>query len=253
MPSAGSSTSDPAVLADRIGYGSPHELLAQALVHRSYSYENGGLPTNERLEFLGDAVLGLVVTQEIYERFPAHSEGDLARLRSAIVSAAALAEVAREIGLGEHLRLGKGEVSSGGRDKSSILADGLEAIIGACYLEHGERAAAVLVHRLIDPAIDRAVESGAGRDWKTALQELVAAHGLGAVEYRIEATGPDHAPEFTATVVVAGRPLGTGVGRSKKAAEQLAARHSHPLLDPVSGQIAPHESAVSAPAPAPGD
>ena len=241
MPSAGSSTSDPAVLAERIGYASPYGLLAQALVHRSYAYENGGIPTNERLEFLGDAVLGLVVTEEIYRRFPDHSEGDLARLRSAIVSAAALAEVAREIGLGDHLQLGKGELSSGGRDKSSILADGLEAIIGACYLEHGSRASADLVHRLVDPAIDRAVESGSGRDWKTALQELVSALGLGSPDYRVVATGPDHAPEFTATVVVAGAELGQGVGRSKKIAEQVAARLSHPLLSamqPVTAELA---------------
>lgn len=202
------------------------ELLALALTHRSYAYENGGLPPNERLEFLGDAVLGLVVTDRLYHEHPDLPEGQLAKLRSSVVNMHALARVARELGeggLGAHLLLGRGEELTGGRDKDSILADGLEALIGAVYLQHGIQTATTLVHRLFDRLLVEAPQRGAGLDWKTSLQELTAATALGVPEYRVVEQGPDHRKEFTATVVVCGQSHGAGVGRTKKEAEQKAA------------------------------
>ena len=148
------------------------QLLTQALTHRSFAYENGGLPTNERLEFLGDSVLGLVVTDTLYQRHPELHEGQLAKLRAAVVNMRALASVARRLDLGAYLLLGRGELTTGGRDKSSILADCLEALIGATYCEHGIGAASQLVHHLIDPLLDASETMGAGLDWKTSLQEL---------------------------------------------------------------------------------
>jgi ribonuclease-3 len=201
-------------------------LLTLALTHRSYAYENGGLPPNERLEFLGDAVLGLVVTDHLYRTHPELAEGQLAKLRASVVNMHALAEVARllgEGGLGAHLLLGKGEELTGGRDKASILADGLEAVIGAVYLQHGVDTARKLVHRLFDELLARAPRLGAGLDWKTSLQELTASAGLGVPEYRVREAGPDHRKEFTAIVLVNGDELGTGDGRTKKEAEQKAA------------------------------
>jgi ribonuclease-3 len=205
----------------------PADGMELAVTHRSFAYENGGLPTNERLEFLGDSVLGLVVTESLYLRYPDVAEGHLAKMRAAIVNARALAEVARSLGLGEHLRLGRGEEITGGRDKSSILADTLEAVIGAVYLEHGLAIAEDLVHRLFDPLVDRAATLGAGLDWKTSLQELTAAHELGAPEYSVEESGPDHAKAFRALVVIAGQAWGEGEGRSKKEAEQHAAEAAY--------------------------
>lgn len=199
------------------------EVLGRALVHRSFSYENGALPTNERLEFLGDAVLGLVVTDALYRTYPDLAEGQLAKLRAAVVNMRALAGVARHYGLGQHVLLGRGEEATGGRDKDSILADTLEAVIGACYLSAGIDASRGLVHRLIDPLIEVAAELGAGLDWKTSLQELTAAHNLGVPSYVLTGAGPDHAKTFTAVAIVDGRELGSGSGRSKKAAEQEAA------------------------------
>ncbi|HEX7267160.1 MAG TPA: ribonuclease III, partial [Streptosporangiaceae bacterium] len=147
-------------------------LLDRALTHRSFAYENGGLPTNERLEFLGDAVLGLVVTDALFREYPDLPEGHLAKLRAAVVNMRALADVARGLHLGDYVRLGRGEEGTGGRDKASILADTLEAVIGAVYIERGLDAADVLVHRLFDPVIARSARLGAGLDWKTSLQEL---------------------------------------------------------------------------------
>jgi len=199
-------------------------LLELALTHRSYAYENGGLPTNERLEFLGDAVLGLVVTEALFRRHQGLPEGELAKLRAAVVNSRALASVARGLGLGRHLRLGRGEHSSGGQDKSSILADTLEALIGAVYLDSGFAGAAILVHRLFDPLLDSVVDLGAGLDWKSSLQELAAEHELGAPEYLLDESGPDHAKSFTARVRMAADIYGHGSGRSKKEAEQRAAQ-----------------------------
>lgn len=229
----------------RVALGDPPldpELLELALTHRSYAYEHGGLPTNERLEFLGDSVLGVVVTETLYRTHPDLSEGRLAKLRAAVVNARALADVARTIGLGAHIRLGKGEESTGGREKASILSDTVEALIGAVYLSGGADgdttpgnpagflSAAALVHRLFDPLLEAAADLGAGLDWKTSLQELCAVHELGVPEYVIEDEGPDHAKTFTARVRVGDRLHGHGTGRSKKEAEQQAAETAYRTL-----------------------
>jgi ribonuclease III len=219
-------TVDRRPLLDALGIELPPDLLTIALTHRSYSYENGGLPTNERLEFLGDSVLGLTITEELYHRHPQRSEGDLAKLRASIVNTQALADVGRRLsdrGLGGYLLLGKGEENSGGADKSSILADGVESLLGAIYLEHGAAVAREVILRLFAGLLDTAPTLGAGLDWKSSLQELTAARGLGAPSYVVTSTGPDHDKEFTATVVVAGRDYGTGVGKTKKEAELKAA------------------------------
>jgi ribonuclease-3 len=199
------------------------ELLERALTHRSFAYENGGLPTNERLEFLGDSVLGLIVTDTLFRQYPDLPEGQLAKLRAAVVNMRALAGVARGLRLGDYVRLGKGEEGTGGRDKSSILADTLEAVLGAVYLDCGLHEADALVHRLFDPVIARSARLGAGLDWKTSLQELTAAEILGVPEYHVDESGPDHQKSFRASVRIAGRTYGEGEGRSKKEAEQQAA------------------------------
>jgi ribonuclease-3 len=201
-------------------------LLERALTHRSYAYEHGGLPTNERLEFLGDAVLGLVVTDLLFREHPDLAEGALAKLRASVVSTRALAGVARELGLGRWMRLGRGEEVTGGRDKPSILADTMEAVIGAVYLERGVDAAAGVVRRLFGALMESAATGGAASDWKTALQELTAAHGLGVPDYLIADSGPDHAKSFTAQAMVAGLARGSGAGSSKKEAEQQAAEEA---------------------------
>lgn len=198
-------------------------ILERALTHRSYAYENGGLPTNERLEFLGDSVLGLVVTDTLFRNHPDLPEGQLAKLRAAVVNMRALADVARTLDLGKYLRLGRGEEGTGGRDKSSILADTLEALIGTVYVDKGLDEAFRVVHLLFDPLITRSASLGAGLDWKTSLQELTAAETLGVPEYHVNESGPDHAKSFAAVVRVGGREYGKGAGRSKKEAEQQAA------------------------------
>ncbi|MFT6564304.1 MAG: ribonuclease-3 [Actinomycetes bacterium] len=194
-----------------------------ALTHRSFAYEHGGLPTNERLEFLGDSVLGLIVTDALFRAHASEPEGQLARMRAAVVNARSLAEVARTIGLGQYIRLGKGESATGGSDKSSILADTMEAVIGAVYVESGLDAARALVHRLFDPVMADAAELGAGLDWKSSLQELAAVKTLGPPEYRVDQSGPPHDRLFEAAVSVSGRVFGPGRGRSKKEAEHIAA------------------------------
>jgi ribonuclease-3 len=215
----------------RAALGDPEldpELLERALTHRSYAYENGGLPTNERLEFLGDSVLGVVVTETLYRTHPDLSEGRLAKLRAAVVNARALAEVGRTIGVGEHVMLGRGEEATGGREKASILSDTVEAVIGAVHLSGGGfETSAVVVHRLFDPLIEAASAMGAGLDWKTSLQELSAEHGLGVPEYVIADEGPDHMKTFTAQVRVGANLYGNGLGRSKKEAEQAAAETAY--------------------------
>src|SRR3954463_1701276 len=159
-------------LIGQLGGELPDDLVERAVTHRSYAYENGGLPTNERLEFLGDSGLGLVVTEELVRRHPGLPEGQLAKLRAAVVNSRALAEVGRELGLGQFLRLGRGEEASGGRDKSSILADAVEALIGAVYLDQGtERTRTFVLDRFAD-LVDGSARLGAGLDWKTSLQEL---------------------------------------------------------------------------------
>nr|WP_231121598.1 ribonuclease III [Motilibacter peucedani] len=217
-------------MARRLGVPFAPETLELALTHRSYAYEQGGLPTNERLEFLGDAVLGLVVTDTLYRLHPDLPEGQLAKLRAAVVNSRALAEVARRLELGRHVRLGRGEETTGGRDKSSILADLVEALIGAAYVDRGLEEATALVHRLVDDLVEQAAALGAGLDWKTSLQEMTAALGAGPPQYRITSTGPDHAKTFAASVVVDGEVRGEGSGRSKKEAEQQAASAAWAVL-----------------------
>lgn len=213
-----------AQLKARLGLPVDSQLLGRALTHRSYAYENGGLPTNERLEFLGDSVLGLVVTDALFHRHPELSEGQLAKLRAAVVNMRALADVGRALDLGRYVRLGRGEEATGGRDKSSILADTVEALIGAVYLDSGLDAASTLVHNLVDDLIVASATLGAGLDWKTSLQELTSQAMLGVPEYHVSETGPDHEKLFTAAAVVAGRVQGVGQGRSKKEAEAQAAQ-----------------------------
>jgi ribonuclease-3 len=202
------------------------DLLERALTHRSFAYENGNLPTNERLEFLGDAVLGLVVTDTLFRNHPELPEGQLAKLRAAVVNMRALADVGRDLRLGSFVRLGRGEETTGGRDKSSILADTLEAVLGAVYIDRGLVHASRLVHRLFDPLIDEAATMGAGLDWKTSLQELTATASLGVPDYVVTESGPDHQKVFTALAQVGGEPYGEGNGRSKKEAEQQAAANA---------------------------
>jgi ribonuclease-3 len=212
-----------ATLEERLGVELDEALLVRALTHRSFAYEHGGLPTNERLEFLGDSVLGLVVTDALFHRHPDLPEGQLAKLRAAVVNMRALADVGRSLDLGPFLRLGRGEEGTGGRDKSSILADTLEALIGAVYLDRGLTVASALVRRLFDPLIEASAQLGAGLDWKTSLQELTAAVGIGVPEYLVTESGPDHEKTFRATARVGGHDYGLGSGRSKKEAEQQAA------------------------------
>ncbi len=213
-------------LAQIVGLTLDRAILERAVTHRSYAYENGGLPTNERLEFLGDAVLGVIVTETLFRRFPDLPEGQLAKLRAAVVNMRALADVSRGLGLGEFLRLGRGEESTRGRDKSSILADALEALIGAVYVDAGLLAATAFVHRLFDPLIEDAASLGAGLDWKTSLQELTAAEMLGVPYYEVSESGPDHEKTFAADVRVGGVVFGSGTGHSKKEAEQQAAEQA---------------------------
>ncbi|MDF0531207.1 ribonuclease III [Tsukamurella sp. 8F] len=225
---------DHSQLLAALGVGLPDELLTLALTHRSYAYEAGGLPTNERLEFLGDSVLGLSVTEWLYRTHPDKPEGDLAKIRASVVNMHALASVARglgEGGLGAHLLLGKGEELTGGRDKDSILADGMESLLGAVHLEHGIDAARAVVLRLFEELLSTSSAMGAGLDWKTSLQEITAEKDLGVPGYRITSTGPDHDKEFTAVAVVDGRDLGSGVGRTKKEAEQKAAAAAWQEID----------------------
>ncbi|HUN34763.1 MAG TPA: ribonuclease III [Trebonia sp.] len=245
---------DRAELSRALGVPIGADMLERALTHRSFAYENGGLPTNERLEFLGDSVLGLVVTDTLYFQYPTLPEGQLAKLRAAVVQMNTLAEVARELQLGAYVRLGRGEDGTGGRDKPSILADTLEAVIGACYVDCGLGEARDLVHRLFDPVIKRSAMLGAGLDWKTSLQELTAVQGLGVPEYRVDDSGPDHQKLFRAMVLVGGRELGSGEGRSKKAAEQQAAETAWRALsdeqgDESAGSVPESQAAKASPAP----
>ncbi len=206
-------------------------MLELALTHRSFANEAGGLPTNERLEFLGDSVLGLIITQELYSKFPDLHESRLSPLRSGVVNTKALAVIARELSLGDFVRIGKGHESSGGRDKNSILADLLEAIIGAIYLEHGLAIATEKVLQWFTPLIDSAYAQGAGIDAKSWLQELAAARELGIPEYEIEEFGPDHDKSYTANVLLSDERFAKGVGKSKREAEQVAAKLALEVLN----------------------
>ncbi|MBI3649066.1 MAG: ribonuclease III [Actinobacteria bacterium] len=202
-------------------------LREAALTHRSYAFENGLDVTNERLEFLGDSVLGLVVTDLAYRLYPGLPEGSLAKLRAAVVNMTSLADVSRALGVGRVVLLGKGEEQSGGRDKSSILADALEAIFGAVYMDRGLGVARELIERLFRPRMEAYARGEGDRDFKTLLQELASQELRAMPEYLIEEQGPDHEKVFTATVYLAGDRMGHGRGRSKKEAEQQAAREAY--------------------------
>ena len=223
---AGSATS----LLQKLRVEIDAELLELALTHRSYAYEHGGIPHNERLEFLGDSVLGQAVTVMLFTTHPELDEGELAKRRASVVSTVALAEVARGIGLGDHLLLGRGEEQTGGRDKDSILADTMEAVIGATYLSAGPESATELVLRLTKPLLADPERYGAAMDPKTSLQELAARAGATPPQYSVEASGPDHDRRFTATVVV-GDVRMTGTGTSKKTAEMAAALNAWHVLN----------------------
>lgn len=199
------------------------ELFQLALTHRSFAFENGGIPHNERLEFLGDSILGQAVTVMLYTSYPDLSEGELAKRRASLVSTVALAEVARGLGLGQYIFLGRGEELTGGRDKASILADTVEALIGAVYLGTGAAEATALVLRLVEPLKADPLRFGASMDPKTSLQEAAAERSAPAPIYSIASTGPDHNKVFIATVTVGDVVTATGSGTSKKFAEMAAA------------------------------
>ena len=208
------------------------ELLELAFTHRSFAYEAGLTETNERLEFLGDSVLGLVVTEELYRKYPDLDESRLSPLRSGIVNMRALADIARSLSLGTYIRLGKGEEVTNGRDKNSLLADALEALIGAIYMAVGFEKCAECVRTLITQTLDSAMALGAGLDSKTALQELVVSLGKSTLEYQVSESGPDHDKSFAAIAVVGGEAIAEGVGKSKREAEQAAARSAYEILRP---------------------
>jgi ribonuclease-3 len=248
-------------LLEALGADLPDDLLTLALTHRSYAYEQGGLPSNERLEFLGDSVLGLVITEELFRRNPDRAEGELAKLRSSIVNTRALAGVARDLtcsglgdsglgdsGLGDYVLLGRGELNTGGHAKASILADTMESLIGAVYLQHGLEVARRMILRLFEDLLDTAPTLGAALEWKSSLQELAAVRGLGAPRYEVSAEGPDHDRLFTAFVLLGGEVYGSGVGRTKKEAELEAAAEAWTALD---AEPTPRPTPRPAPRPAP--
>jgi ribonuclease-3 len=219
-------------------------LLLHALQHRSYVAEQPGVQSNERLEFLGDAVLGLIVTDTLFRRWPDLPEGALAKARAAVVNSEYLAGVAGELGLGSYIRLGKGEAASGGREKPSILADAMEAIIGALYLDGGFEVARSFVDRFVEDRLQDAVTGDGSKDFKTRLQEISAQRWAKLPVYSVDAFGPDHAKRFEARVMLNGKVAGTGRGRSKKQAEQAAARAAWENLgamgDEDRGNVAAH-------------
>ena len=219
-------------LQERLGHRfSDPDLLRLALVHRSWHAENpGSAGTNERLEFLGDAVLGFVVADLAYSLLPDLPEGLLSNVRQSVVNTSALANLARSIGVGGCLFVGRGEHAIGGRDKDSILEGAMEALIGAVHLDAGIGTAQNVVARLFEPLVREAGPRAQFVDAKTRLQELCARLGHPAPEYDTTGEGPDHERVFTAAVVVAGRVRGTGTGRTKKAAEQVAAAAAHDAL-----------------------
>lgn len=232
-------------LADRIGHSfADPVLLETSMCHRSWCAENGG-SSNERLEFLGDAVLGAVVAEELYRTFPEADEGWLSRARATIVRATTLAETAEALGLGDTIRLGKGEEATGGREKPSILADALEAVIGAVHLDGGRVASRAVVMHLLGDRIHTASGEPGHLDDKSRLQEHVSRVLREVVSYRVSDTGPEHDKTFTAIARINGTPWGEGVGRSKKQAEQLAARAAYASLlavDPPAPDLASGEA-----------
>ncbi|MDO5099051.1 MAG: ribonuclease III [Corynebacterium sp.] len=227
------SSTDHTPLIHALGIDIPEDLLKLALTHRSFANENGTLPNNERLEFLGDAVLGLSVAGQLYAQYPTRAESDISKMRASIVSRYGLADIAREINLGEHILLGKGELITDGRNKDSILADTTEALLGAVYLAHGFEPARAVVLRLFKNKIDTASATGLHQDWKTALQERLAEYKLPMPVYEATSVGPEHEQLFTATVSVCDKVIGVGEGTNKKLAEQAGAHQGlQKLNDP---------------------
>lgn len=227
---AQAAAADHSSLSDALGVEIDPELLELALTHRSFAYENGAIAHNERLEFLGDSILGQAVTVMLYRENPDLDEGELAKRRASLVSSVALAQIAGHIGLGDHLRLGRGEELTGGRQKASILADAVEALIGATYLSEGPDVATALVLRLIAPLLADPDRFGAAMDPKTSLQELSTRMGKGLPQYAVTDSGPDHSKRFHATVLLSGDPIAEGDGTSKKQAEMAAALAAWAIL-----------------------
>jgi len=238
-----SAVADIDALQARIGHRFERcELLDLALSHRSWCAEHEGRPSNERLEFLGDAVLGLIVTEEIFGRYPDRAEGELAKIRASVVSEPALATLAETLELGAHLRLGRGEAASGGRHKDSILADATEALIGAMWLDGGNEAVSRLVLEGLGPGIDKAALDPGDTDHKTRLQEHAARLSLESPRYVLRSSGPDHDKQFEAEVWIGTRLMGRGSGGSKKSASQQAARAAeHTLAGDTPTERAPDQ------------
>lgn len=218
------SKTDHGPLLQAWGVELPDELLRLALTHRSFANENGNLPNNERLEFLGDAVLGLCVAEQLYRQFPSHNESDISKMRAGVVNMYALAEVARELNLGPYILLGRGEMLTGGEDKHSILADSVEALLGAIYMHQGFDVARETILRIFATRITEAPTVGLTMDWKTVLLKKLSDQSLPLPQYESTATGPEHEQNFHATVVVEDRLTCTGKGKTKKEAEHAAAR-----------------------------
>lgn len=214
---------DKAPLLAKLGVEVSAQGLCTALTHRSFANENGFLPNNERLEFLGDAVLGLSVAHSLFERYPSSPESDISKMRAAVVSRYGLADIARDIDLGPHILLGKGELATGGSAKESILADTTEAIFGAIYLEHGFDKTKEVILALFDNKLRNVQATGRHVDYKTVLQERCAELCAPAPKYSSVSEGPEHEQVFTSTVTVNEVELGTGEGRNKKKSEQVAA------------------------------
>lgn len=222
---------DHAPLLQALGVELSDDSLKLALTHRSFANEHEHLPNNERLEFLGDAVLGLSVATRLYHNYPHSPESDISKMRASIVSRYGLADIAREINLGPHILLGKGELMTDGANKDSILADTTEALLGAIYIEHGFAVAEQVVLTLFGRKIETARSTGLHVDYKTALQERAAENKREAPLYHCTAVGPDHQRHFTAYAVIEGRLVGRGEGPNKKSAEQQAAREAVPALE----------------------
>ena len=241
-PKAGPLNPDASALLERWGAYVDPELLVTALTHRSFAYEAGVTSHNERLEFLGDAILGAIVTDWVYRNYPDKPESVLSKMRIAAVSQPPLALTARRLGLGDYLLLGAGENKMGGRDRDSILSDALEALIGASYISSGIEPTTEAVLRALSPLLDDIEELAQTTDWKTRLQEHVAESGLGAYEYACEGTGPDHQRSFTVTVMLDGEAAGSATATSRRHAENLAARET--LVQLLGPEVDPTRSSL---------
>ena len=228
-----SKPTDPASLLTALGLPAPKGSIYElALTHRSFAFEHEEpLPHNERLEFLGDAVLGFIVTDMIFRTRPELPEGELTKLRKSVVEGKALAQLARDMGLGAHLRLGKGEEASGGRDKTSLLENTFEALIGAVYLDRGLTALTEILVPVFSSLLDDSAAGGGSHDPKTALQEFVVRERGLRPSYRVASSGPDHDKRFDADVYIDEELYGVGSGTSKKAAEQVAAKEALDRLE----------------------